>query len=67
MTQLEKDIEQVEEESSRRDKGTDELKIEYQKKLVNILNDVEKSLKLSIYPKCKMCKACEYTRLCEGL
>lgn len=48
-------------------KFTDELKIEYQKKLVNILNDVEKSLKLSVYPKCKECKACEYTKLCEGL
>lgn len=57
----------LKENNTKEIKFTEELKIEYQKKLINILSDVEKSLKLSIYPKCKECKTCEYTKLCKVL
>lgn len=44
---------------------TDKLKQEYEEKLLKILKDIEKSLKLNIFSQQKECKYCEYYKLCH--
>ena len=46
-------------------KFTDKLKQEYEEKLLKILKDIEKSLKLNIFSQQKECKYCEYYKLCH--
>ena len=42
-----------------------DLKIEYETKLVKILKEIEKSLKLNIFNPLKTTCSCEYTKLCH--
>ena len=46
-------------------KFTDKLKQEYEEKLLKILKDIEKSLKLNIFSQQKECKYFEYYKLCH--
>lgn len=46
-------------------KFTDKLKQEYEEKLLKILKNIEKSLKLNIFSQQKECKYCEYYKLCH--
>lgn len=46
-------------------KFTDKLKKVYEEKLLKILKDIEKSLKLNIFSQQKECKYCEYYKLCH--